>query len=65
MMLTKKVMLSADSKEVQKEYHLGKIKLLEKQLNLLNILDHPVEIQSICQKIIAIKQGLKKVENKR
>jgi hypothetical protein len=59
-MLTKKLMLPADSKEVQKEYHQGKIKLLEEELSRLNILEHPLEIQSICRKIILIREVFKK-----
>ena len=60
-MLTKKVVLPADSKEVQKEYHLCKLKLLEEELNRLTILEHPLEIHSLCCKIIQIKQLLQKI----
>lgn len=59
-MLTKKLVLPADSKEVQQEYHLGKLKLLEEELNRLTILEHPREIQSLCCKIIRIKNLLQK-----
>ena len=61
-MLTKKLMLPADSKEVQRLYHLGKIKLLEEELNRLTILEHPREIQSLCCKIIRLKQFLQKIK---
>lgn len=58
-MLTKKPVL-ADSKEVLKDYQLGKLKLLEKELNRLNLLEHPREIEIICKKIIMIKERLAK-----
>jgi len=48
-----------DSKEVLRDYHIGKILQLEKSLGCLNILEHPIEIKSICSKIIAIKNMLR------
>ncbi|MBC7827345.1 MAG: hypothetical protein H7122_06345 [Chitinophagaceae bacterium] len=57
----KKLVLPADSKEVQMEYHLGKIKLLESELNRLTILEHPRQIQSLCCKIMHIKRLLAKI----
>lgn len=61
-MLTTKLVLSADSKEVQKEYRIDKIKILEEELNRLNILEHPREIHSVCCKIIHIKHLLQKTK---
>jgi hypothetical protein len=48
-----------DSKEVLQDYYIGKILHLERSLNCLNLLEHPIEIKSICSKIIAIKNILK------
>jgi hypothetical protein len=48
----------ADSKEALLEYHAARKLQLEKALNRLNILEHPVEIRSICSKIIAVKKIL-------
>jgi len=47
-----------DSKEVLEEYYIGRILQLEMSLNRLNLLEHPVEIRSICTKIISIKNML-------
>ena len=48
----------SDSKEALQEYHAARKLQLEKALNRLNILEHPVEIRSICSKIIAVKKLL-------
>jgi hypothetical protein len=55
---TKMEIPMGDSKEVLQDYYVGKILQLERSLNSLNLLDHPVEIRSICAKIIAIKNIL-------
>jgi hypothetical protein len=47
-----------DSKEVLEDYYIGRILQLEMSLNRLNLLEHPVEIRSICAKIISIKNML-------
>jgi hypothetical protein len=47
-----------DSREVLVEYYRGKILQLEKALNRLNLLEHPIEIESICAQIIAVKSRL-------
>jgi hypothetical protein len=47
-----------DSKEALLEYYGTRKMQLEKALNRLNILEHPVEIRSICSKIIAVKKIL-------
>jgi hypothetical protein len=49
-----------DSKEVLQDYYRGRILQLEKALNRLNLLEHPVEIRSICVKIIEMKNRLKR-----
>ena len=46
------------SLEVQRAYHLEKIKLLEIALTRLNILEHPREISDICSDIIDTKKNL-------
>jgi hypothetical protein len=48
-----------DSKEVLQDYYIGKILQLERSLGCLNLLEHPIEIKSICSKIIAIKAMLR------
>jgi hypothetical protein len=50
-----------DSREAQQVYHLARMKQLEEELNRLNILEHPNEIQAICKQIIAIKELLRKI----
>lgn len=50
-----------DSRETQREYHLARIRLLEAELNQLNLLEHPCEIKAICKQIIAIKELLGKI----
>jgi hypothetical protein len=48
----------ASALEVQRTYHLEKIKLLEIKLTHLNILEHPREISVICGDIIDTKKTL-------
>jgi hypothetical protein len=50
-----------DSRETKQEYHLARISQLEEELNGLNLLEHPCEIQAICKQIIAIKELLRKI----
>lgn len=50
-----------DSREAQQVYHQARIKQLEEELNGLNILEHPHEIQAVCKQIIAIKELLRKI----
>ena len=52
--------LSASLKDAQIRSDLAKIKSLEEELNLLNILENPLEIKNICMSIIDIKKGLEK-----
>jgi len=53
--MTKDVMASGDSREVMIDYYNGKIMQLTDELNDLTILQHPIQIQTICGKIMAIK----------
>ncbi len=57
-MLTKKITLLADSKEVKMANYRARIKLLTEKLGRLNILEHPCEIKSICTEIISVKKSL-------
>jgi hypothetical protein len=50
-----------DSREAKQEYHLARIRLLEEELEKLNLLEHPCEILCICKQIIAIKEVLQKL----
>lgn len=50
-----------DSREAQQVYHLARMKQLEEELNRLNILEHPREIQAICKQIMTIKELLRKI----
>jgi hypothetical protein len=63
-MLTENLSLPADSKEVQKEFHLRKINSLKEELSMLTIQEHPRQIQSICRKIILIKNMINELERK-
>jgi hypothetical protein len=58
-MLTKKITLLADSKEVRMANYRARIKLLTEKLGRLNILEHPCEIRSICTEIISVKNSLR------
>lgn len=60
-MLPQNSAVLADSIEVQRAYHLDKIKLLEDELSRLNILEHPREIGEICSNIIDIKKSLENI----
>lgn len=62
-MLPQNSAVLADSIEVQRAYHLDKIKTLEKELSRLNILEHPREISDICNNIIDIKSSLEKISS--
>lgn len=50
-----------DSHETKQENHLARIRLLEEELNQLNLLEHPCEIKAICKQIITIKELLSKI----
>lgn len=52
--------LPYDSQEARQEFLQSRIQVLEHELNQLNLLDHPQEIQTICKEIIAIKEVLGK-----
>jgi hypothetical protein len=54
--------LPFDSPETFRSFQLGKIKLLEEELNRLNLLEHPCEIQALCKQIIIIKEQLLKAK---
>lgn len=58
-MLTKKITLLADSKEVRMANYRARIILLTEKLGKLNILEHPCEIRSICCEIITVKNSLR------
>ena len=49
-----------DSPELQRRHQLARIKLLEEELERLNLLEHPCEIQALCKQIITIKEQLAK-----
>jgi hypothetical protein len=53
--MPKDVLASGDSREVMIDYYSGKILQLTDELNDLTILQHPIQIQTICGKIMAIK----------
>ncbi|MBS1565583.1 MAG: hypothetical protein JST39_14435 [Bacteroidetes bacterium] len=53
--MTRDVMASGDSREVMIDYYSGKILQLKEELNDLTILQHPIQIQTLCSKIMAIK----------
>lgn len=50
-----------DSRETKQAYHLARLRLLEEELNRLNLLEHPCEILAICKQIITIKELLRKI----
>jgi hypothetical protein len=56
--MTKDVMVRGDSREVMIDYYNGKLLELEDDLNDLTILQHPIQIQTICGKMMAIKNML-------
>jgi len=58
-MVSAKPELPADSFEIWREHHLEKIVLLEERLQMLNLQDHPCEIQRICSEIMIIKEMMK------
>ena len=53
--MTHNLVVPGDSREVMIDYYRGKILELEDYLDELTILQHPIQIQTICGKIIAIK----------
>ena len=57
--------VKGDSPEVMKAYYNAKILQLLKELNQLNILEHPVQIQRICERIRKMKDKLYDLCNKR
>lgn len=48
--------------EVFRQYYQDKIKSMEEELEKLNLLEHPVEITSVCRKIVVMKQLLRTME---
>src|SRR5437773_12472458 len=46
----------ADSPEILYQYYSDKIAYLQTQLNSLNLLEHPCEIQFVCGQITQIKR---------
>lgn len=60
-MLKKDPMLTADSKKIETNSQLEKIKLLEDELSRLTILENPLEIKNICESIIDIKKTIEKL----
>ena len=63
-MLTQKLNLPADSWEVEKDFQLRKLSALKEELSMLNILEHPRQIQVICRKIVLIKNLLAEIEKR-
>jgi hypothetical protein len=60
-MLPQNTALLGDSIDLQRSYHLNKIKLLEEELSHLTILEHPREIHDICCSIIDLKKSLETI----
>ncbi len=56
--------IKGDSAEVMQAYYNGRLLQLQKELNQLTILEHPVQIQHICQRINKIKDNINKVKDK-
>lgn len=50
-----------DSPEARVAFHQARIQALEAELDQLNLLEHPREIESICKEIIAIKEVMGKI----
>jgi len=61
-MFTENSSQPAGSGESLEVYHLRKIDLLQEQLSRLTILEHPREIQSICNNIIYLKETLRELQ---
>jgi hypothetical protein len=57
--------IKADSHEVMQDHYATKLLQLEKELNRLNVLEHPVQIFHICERIIKIKSKLYEINTKR
>jgi hypothetical protein len=53
--------VKGDSPEVMTAYYTSKLRHLHKELDQLNILEHPVEILSICTRIQALQIKLQQV----
>jgi hypothetical protein len=61
--ISDELVIMGDSPKVLKEYYEGKLLLLERELNRLTILEHPVQIIHICQQIISVKSKLKRLND--
>jgi hypothetical protein len=59
-MSVKNQVRTSASKEIEKQRHLDKIRLLEEELSRLTILENPREIKNICNSIIDLKNKLEK-----
>ena len=57
--------IKGDSPEVMQVYYNGKLLQMEKELNQLNILEHPVQIQHICKRMKKVKDKLSGMMNRR
>lgn len=56
--MLKEKKLRRHQEELFRQYYLDKIQQMENELEKLNLLDHPVEISSVCKKIVVMKQLL-------
>jgi hypothetical protein len=61
--ISDELVIMGDSPKVLKEYYEGKLLLLERELNRLTILEHPVQIIHICRQIIVVKSKLKRLND--
>lgn len=59
MLTRKKKLPPPDSPELLKEYYRGQLIQMESELNQLTLLENPREIQSLCCKIIIIKNMMR------
>ncbi|MFT3825332.1 MAG: hypothetical protein QM731_15550 [Chitinophagaceae bacterium] len=54
------ILPAADSLEVQRQYCLDRIFLLEEEMERLNLMEHPQAIECLCNQIIELKKILKR-----
>ena len=59
------VEIGGDSQDVMEAYYIDTLQELKSDLDHLNILDHPIQIQNICRKIKVIKNKLNAINSQR
>ncbi|MGB8193694.1 MAG: hypothetical protein WCF67_17310 [Chitinophagaceae bacterium] len=57
-MMLKEKKLRNHQEEMFRKYYQDKINQMKAELEQLNLLDHPLEITSVCRKIVVMKQLL-------